>query len=153
MGQIYNVIIQHIATPPKYGQGTLHILSYTRYALIVVQCKSIEILMSCARNKLLLLYNYYLSSVHNRDPVTYIISCVKEKNGKIKIVSSFRTLKLCFFVNVLITKTYPAQTCRQYNFLHNFTGQFIVQCVIKYYYYYYSINQVNLNQMFCNYYC
>ena len=32
MGQICNVIIQHIATPPIYGQGTLHILSHTRYA-------------------------------------------------------------------------------------------------------------------------
>ena len=71
--------------------------------------------MSCAGNKLLLLFSYYLSSVHNRDPVTYIISCVREKYGKIELVSSFCTIKLCFFVNVLVTKTYPAQSCRQYS--------------------------------------
>ena len=46
-----------------------------------------------------------------------IVSYVGKKNGKIKIVSNFSVIKLCFFINVLIDKTYfppappPPQSC------------------------------------------
>ena len=46
---------------------------------------------------------YSLSEV-NRYPAIYVISCVGEKNGKIKIVSSFSAVKLCFVINVLNNK-------------------------------------------------
>ena len=45
------------------------------------------------------------SSAHNRYPSINVISCVVEKNGKIKIVSSFSKIKLCFVINVLNNKT------------------------------------------------
>ena len=47
----------------------------------------------------------YSSSLVNRHPAIYSVSCVAGKNGKIKIVSSFSTIKLCFVMNVLNNKT------------------------------------------------
>ena len=47
----------------------------------------------------------YLSFEVNRYPAIYVISCVGEKNGKIKIVSSFSAKELCFVINVLNNKT------------------------------------------------
>ena len=35
----------------------------------------------------------------------YVISCVGKKNGKIKVVSSFSAIKLCFVSNALNNKT------------------------------------------------
>ena len=42
--------------------------------------------------------------VVKRYPAINPISCVGEKNGKIKIVSSFSAIKLCFAINVLNIK-------------------------------------------------
>ena len=47
----------------------------------------------------------YSSSVVNRYPGIYVISCVGEKNGKIKMASSFSAIKLCFVINELSNKT------------------------------------------------
>ena len=47
----------------------------------------------------------YSSSVVNRYPAIYVISCIKEINGTIKIVYSFSAIKLCFVVNVLNNET------------------------------------------------
>ena len=47
----------------------------------------------------------YWSTVVNRYPAIYVIPCVKEKNGKIKIISSFSVIKLCFVINLLNNKT------------------------------------------------
>ena len=44
------------------------------------------------------------SSVVNRYSV-YVISCVGEKNGEIRIVSNFSAIKLYFVINVLNNKT------------------------------------------------
>ena len=43
----------------------------------------------------------YLSFIVDRYLAIYVISCVGEKNGKIKIVLSFSALKLTFVINVL----------------------------------------------------
>ena len=47
----------------------------------------------------------YSSFVFNRYPVISVILCVGDTNGKIKIVSSFSAIKLCFVINVLNNKT------------------------------------------------
>ena len=49
----------------------------------------------------------YLSSIDNGYPAIYVIICVGEKNGKIKIVSSFSAIKLCFVVNLFNLGEYP----------------------------------------------
>ena len=43
--------------------------------------------------------------VVKRYPQIYVISCVREKYRKIKIVSCFSSIKLCFVINVLNNKT------------------------------------------------
>ena len=47
----------------------------------------------------------YSSSAVNRCPAIYVILCVGEKYGNIKIVSIFSAIKLCFANNVLKSKT------------------------------------------------
>ena len=42
---------------------------------------------------------------HVNENALYLISCVGEKNGKIKFVSSFSAIKQCFVINVLNNKT------------------------------------------------
>ena len=47
----------------------------------------------------------YPMSVVKRYHAIHIILCVGEKNGKIKIVSSFSVIQRCFVINVLNNKT------------------------------------------------
>ena len=44
----------------------------------------------------------------------YVISYVWEKNGKMKIVSSIFTIKLCFVINVLNNKTIILLNLKEY---------------------------------------
>ena len=75
----------------------------------IVQLKLVDIRGYCSTHcntaQIWSWYIEYSSSVVNRYLVIYVISCVGEKNGKIKIVSSFRAVKLCFVINVLNNKT------------------------------------------------
>ena len=59
-------------------------------------CNTAQIWPSCTE---------YSSSVVNRYPAIYVISCVRKTNGKIKIVSSFSVIKLHLVINVFNNKT------------------------------------------------
>ena len=50
-------------------------------------------------------YSTSVVCVVNRYPAIYVISCVGEENGRIKIVSSFSAIKLCFVIYKLNNKT------------------------------------------------
>ena len=56
----------------------------------------------------------YSPSVVNRYPAINVISCVAEKNGKIKIAPSFSAIKLCFVINKLNNKTNTLLNVREY---------------------------------------
>ena len=62
----------------------------------LTHCNSVQIWSWCTE---------YSPSVVNKCPAIYVISRVREKNGKIKIISSFSAIKLCFVINVLNNKT------------------------------------------------
>ena len=64
--------------------------------IIYTLCSTAQIWSGCTE---------YSSTVVNGHPAIYVILCIGEKNGKIKIVSSFPEIKLCFVINMLNNKT------------------------------------------------
>ena len=67
-----------------------------KYQYFSTHCNTSQIWSCCTE---------YSSSVVNRYPSIYVTSCVGEKNGKIKIISSFSAMNLRFVINVLNNKT------------------------------------------------
>ena len=60
----------------------------------------------------------YLPYVVNRHPAIYVIwRFGGEKNGKMKIVSSFSSIKLCFVINVLNNKTVIPLSLAEYGLI------------------------------------
>ena len=87
---ISGVIILHIVTLSKYGHGVLGIcVLYTTNNLRYYSAhyNTTQLWSWCTR---------YSLSVVNRYPEIYLVSCVEEKNGKIKIFFNFSAIKLCF---------------------------------------------------------
>ena len=74
---------------------------HLRYTITILDCYSTH----CNTAQILPWCTEYSCSLVNRHPVIYVISCVEEKNDKIKIVSSFSAIKLCFVINVVNNKT------------------------------------------------
>ena len=82
LGMAINLL--HIFCQILKGQVALEITNNRCYS---THCNTAQIWSWCIQ---------YSSSVVNRYPAIYVISCVGQKTGKIKIVFSFYEIKLCF---------------------------------------------------------